>query len=187
MTTTIAEIKETVLPLEQISNRYVMLSDKELNKSLAEGCCVHLPRTGGEWTGEPGDSTWKPNREEVPTDHNKSNPMGKTWDEILDEYGIDGINFIDGEPDFSEVSKGTVEIDDFTEVRFGAGANFDQASEKLAEQRGCSKQEVVDWMKENNYTWHERCDCKTMDKVPREVHSNIPHSGGISKVKNNSL
>lgn len=139
-----------------------------------------LPRTG-EWSGEVGNSEWKPDREDVP---NSANEDGKTWGEILDKHGIDGIPFNDGEPDFSEVSKGTVEIDDFSTKRFGAGGNFDQADQKMAEQRGCTVEEVQKWRAENDYTWHEKQDCKTMQKVPRDVHHNVPHTGGISILKN---
>ena len=135
---------------------------------------------GGHWEGERGNSTWFPDRNEVPKIYN---PDGLTWGQILDKYGIDGIPFKDGEPDFSDISKDDVEIDDFSENRYGKGGNFDQATEKLAEQRGCTKEEVKEWMKENNYTWHEKSDCKTMQKVPSEVHTNIPHEGGISQVK----
>ena len=144
-----------------------------------------LPRTGGEWTGEPGNSEWKPDREVIPGDRNGTNPENKTWGEILDKYGIDSIPFKDGEPDFSEVSRGQVEIDDFTDDR---DANFDQADEKLAEQKGCTPEEVAKWRKENGYTWHECKDCKTMQKVPTEVHGNVPHSGGVAeyKSKNNN-
>jgi len=139
----------------------------------------YLPRKGGEWTGKPGDSTWKPDKEKVPQNP-ITNPDGKTWGEILDKYGIDGIPFKDGEPDFSDVSKGTVEIDDFSDDR---DDNFDAADEKLAEQRGCTKEEVRQWRKDHHYTWHERSDMKTMDKVPTEVHGNVPHEGGISAKK----
>jgi hypothetical protein len=97
-----------------------------------------LPRSDGKWEGNPGDSVWKPERDKIP-ENPKTNPEGKTWGEILDKYGIEGIPFKDGEPDFSEVSKGTVEIDDFSEDR---DDNFDAADEKLAEQRGCTKEEV---------------------------------------------
>lgn len=144
-----------------------------------------LPRSGswegtrGE-TGEKGNSTWKPDCEDVPSHANEDR---NTWGDILDKYGIDGIPFKDGEPDFSEISKGTVEIDDFSTDRFGAGGNFDQADEKLAEQRGCTKEEVQSWRAEHNYTWHEKQDCKTMQKVPREVHHNVAHTGGISILK----
>ena len=178
------EIKETVSTLAELSKGYETLSNRELNKSLGERFMGMIPRNGGEWSGEPGNSTWVPDREVSPSDRNYSNTEGKTWGEILDEYEIDGIPFNDGEPDFSEISKGTVEIDEFSDVRYGAGGNFDQADEKLAQQRGCTKEEVRQWRAENNYTWHERSDCKTMDKVPREVHGNVAHSGGISKMRN---
>lgn len=139
-----------------------------------------LPRSG-EWSGEVGNSDWKPNRDDVP---NSANEDGRTWGEILDKYGIDGVPFKDGEPDFSEISKGTVEIDDFCTKRFGAGGNFNQADQKLAEQRGCTVEEVQKWRAEHDYTWHEKQDCKTMQKVPRDVHHNVPHTGGISILKN---
>ena len=139
-----------------------------------------IPQSGGEWSGEAGNSIWKPNRDIEPGDRNGTNSEHKTWGEILDQYGIDGIPFKDGEPDFSEISKGTVQIDDFSDDR---SSNFDQADEKLAEQRGCTPEEVAKWRKENGYTWHESKDCKTMMKVPTEVHGNIPHSGGVSEYK----
>lgn len=147
-----------------------------------------LPRSGGEWTGEAGDSTWKPDPENTPLEksrnpeHPYSNPDNLSWGELLQKYGIDGIPFHDGEPDFSEVARGTVEIDDFTDDR---DSNFEQADEKMAEQRGCTPEEVEKWRKENNYTWHECKDCKTIQKVPNEIHANIPHSGGVSEYKQN--
>ena len=139
-----------------------------------------LPRNGGEWSGEPGNSEWKPNPNVEPGDRHGTNPEHKTWEQIMDEYDFDSIPFNDGEPDFSEVSKGKVEIDDFSDER---DSNFDQADEKLAEQRRCTPEEVAKWREENKYTWHECKDCKTMQKVPTEVHGNISHSGGISETK----
>lgn len=177
-----SELKTKSSPLAELSKSYDVLPDRILNKSLGESTMGMIPRSGGTWEGEPGNSTWKPDRDVKPKNRNYSNVEGKDWGTILDENGIDGIPFKDGEPDFSEVSKGTVEID-FTNERYGAGGNFDQADEKLAQQRGCTKQEVQQWRIDHNYTWHERGDCKTMDKVPREVHSNVAHSGGISKIK----
>ncbi|MGN0421675.1 MAG: HNH endonuclease [Lachnospiraceae bacterium] len=139
-----------------------------------------LPRNGGEWSGEPGNSEWKPDSETVPGDRNGTNPEDKSWKEIKDQYDFDGISFEDGRPDFSEVSKGEVEIEDFSDNR---RKNFVQADEKLAEQKGCQPSEVRQWRTENKYTWHEEADCKTMLKVPSEVHGNIPHDGGISEMK----
>jgi len=107
----------------------------------------------------------------------KTNPDNQTWGEILDEHGIEGIPFKDGEPDFSETSKGTVEIENFSEDRSN---NFDAADEKLVQERDCTKEDVRQWRKEHGYTWHECGDMKTMDKVPTKVHGNIPHEGGVS-------
>ena len=158
--------------------------DKPIAKELDEVKGCPIEGNGGPWEGERGNSKWFPNRDEIPKNP-LTNPDGLTWGQILDKYGIDGIEFKNGEPDFSPVAKGTVEIDHFTDNRYGKGGNFDQACEKLAEQRGCTKEEVKAWMKENKYTWHERSDCKTMDKVPTEIHGNIRHSGGISEAKAN--
>lgn len=158
--------------------------DKPIAKELDEVKGCPIEGNGGHWEGERGNSKWFPNRDEIPKNP-LTNPDGLTWGQILDKYGIDGIEFKNGEPDFSQVAKGTVEIDHFTDNRYGKGGNFDQACEKLAEQRGCTKEEVKAWMKENKYTWHERSDCKTMDKVPTEIHGNIRHSGGISEAKAN--
>ena len=165
-----------------------LTDEKDIDKPIAKeldvvkGCPIE--GNGGHWEGERGNSKWFPNRDEIPKNP-LTNPDGLTWGQILDKYGIDGIEFKNGEPDFSPVAKGTVEIDHFTDNRYGKGGNFDQACEKLAEQRGCTKEEVKAWMKENKYTWHERSDCKTMDKVPTEIHGNIRHSGGISEAKAN--
>lgn len=139
-----------------------------------------LPRTGGEWSGEAGNSEWIPNDDVEPGDRNGTNRGHKTWAEIKKEYEFNSIPFDEGKPDFSEVTKGEVEIDDFTDDR---DSNFSQADEKLAEQRGCTPEEVEKWRAENKYTWHECKDCKTMKKVPTEVHGNISHSGGISEYK----
>lgn len=143
-----------------------------------------LPKSGGYWEGVEGDSKFVSDDNVIPKDRNHSNPDGLPWAKIKEKFGFDGITFRDGYPDFSPVSKGEVEIDNFTTERYGSGGNFDQAYKKLAEQRGCTPEEVRQWVKENNYTWHEMQDCKTMQKVPQEVHGNITHKGGISILKN---
>ncbi len=157
---------------------------KELDELEAKK--QHLPENGGDWTGERGDSVWNPNRDEIP-----KQPQGNeaTWGEILDRQEIDGIEFKDGEPDFSTVAEGTVEIDDFSDDR---NANYTQADETLAEQwteenkdgKTWTAQDVKEYRKENDLSWHERSDMKTMDLVSQDVHGNISHSGGISAIKN---
>lgn len=175
--------KEGLIELPQ-NDKAIFVNQKDL---ISDGEILIdnvIPSSNGKWSGEKGDSKWYPDGSYIPkekkTDSPYSNPENLTWAEILKKYGIDGIEFKDGEPDFSEVSKGSVEIDDFTDNR---NENFAQADEKLAEQRGCTPEEVREWRKEHNYTWHECGDCKTMQKVPNEVHANVSHSGGISEYK----
>ena len=48
----------------------------------------------------------------------------------MNQYGFESIPINDGELDFSKVSKGEVEIDDFTD---GRNSNFTQADGKPAE------------------------------------------------------
>lgn len=150
-----------------------------------------LPSNNGTWSGDRGESVWIPDENHKPeckTPNCRENPGDLTWEEIMAKYDIDGIPFKDGYPDFSEVAVGEVEIDDFGTDR---QKNFDQADEKLAEQwtkegkdgKEWTAEDVKQWRKENNHTWHECEDCKTMQLVPTEVHNNVPHEGGISKAK----
>lgn len=167
-----AEIKETT--------KIDSITIQKMDVKIRIERCGLLPRKGGEWSGEPGNSDWKPDRDVEPGNRNGTNPEHKTWGEIMNQYGFESIPFNDGEPDFSGVSKGEVEIDDFTDDR---DSNFSQADEKLAEHRGCTPEEVAKWREEHKYTWHECKDCKTMLKVSTEVHGNISHSGGVSEYK----
>lgn len=137
-------------------------------------CC---PIENGEWIGERGESKWCPDKNYIPK---KANPEAKNWSNILDKCDIQGINFKDGEPLFECISKGTIEIKNFSEDR---SDNFDKADIALAKIHGCMPGEVKKWRKEHGYTWHECRDMKTMQKVPSIIHNNISHSGGISQAK----
>ncbi len=159
-------------------NQAKSLDYKELDKPISLPFRnSFLPKTDGEWSGEKGNSTWEPNIDKIPE---KSNPELLSWGEILKKYGTDGIAFNNGEPDFSKISSGTVEIAGFSDNR---DKNFAKADEAEAKIRGWSPEDVEKWRKENHYTWHESKDCKTMDLVPSVIHNNIPHAGGISEIK----
>ena len=107
-----------------------LIAKAEAYESRVSGCPIE--GHNGSWDGFRGNSMWRPDREAVPT---RYNPDGLTWGQILDKYGIEGIEYKDGDPDFSPISKGEVEIDDFTDDR---SSNFAQADEALAKQKGCS-------------------------------------------------
>ena len=179
------------LELQENSERYSISGNKterlrisiEIQEALKQTQCELLPRNGGEWSGEAGDSEWKPTPNEIPK---KNNEERKTWEEILEPYGKEGIEFKDGEPDFTSFAKATVEIDAFSDNR---NEVFIQADEALAKQwteegkdgKEWTAQDVKAYRKEHNLTWHERSDMKTLDLVPQEIHGNISHSGGHSE------
>lgn len=163
------DIAKSVRPAEGL------IEAAEADESKVSGCPIE--GHNGSWDGFRGNAMWRPDRKAIPS---RYNPNGLTWGQILDKYGIEGTEYKDGDPDFSSISKSKVEIDDFTDQR---PLNFLQADESLAKQRGCSPEEVKKWREENGYTWHECRDCKTMQKVPREIHNNMDHSGGVSEYK----
>ena len=144
----------------------------------------HTPRDGvrGHWTGERGNSRFIPN---------ENSEHGKEVSDTLEKYGLEGIEYKDGVPDFSECSEETVEIS-MTEKREN---NFGKADAECAKKwNECAKDGKTDWtandvreyMKDHDLTWHECPDCKTCQMVPRNIHSYYTHSGGIAERKKNS-
>ena len=151
------------------------------------------PKDGerGHWEGERGESKY------VPSDQTDA---GKDAKDKLEEKGMDGIEYKDAEPDFSECAEATVEIDNMTEHRYDyydakgnyTSGNFSQADAKCAEKWNESQrdgrtdwkaEDVRDWRRENNYSWHERCDTRTMDLVSYDIHSFFGHYGGCAECR----
>lgn len=150
----------------------------------------------GHWEGERGYSKFIPN---------ENTEAGMKAKEKLAEYGEDGIIYKKGEPDFSKCSETTVTIDNMTENRDDylntvTGemmlGNFSQASIACAKEwndiardgrTDWTARDVDNWRRENNCTWHERCDMKTMDLISRDIHNTrdpvFLHSGGCSECK----
>jgi|LSQX01.1.fsa_nt_gb hypothetical protein len=155
------------------------------------GCTPHENTDKGSWKGERGESKF------IPSDERED---GKAAKEKLAEKGMDGIKYDKAEPDFSECSEETVQIDNMTENRYDyiddngniQRGNFSQADIKCADQWNTIAKEgktnwvandVRDWRREKGFSWHERCDTKKMDLVPREIHSYFTHSGGVAECK----
>ncbi|PAD71151.1 MULTISPECIES: HNH endonuclease, partial [Paenibacillus] len=121
---------------------------------------------------------------------------------ILDEAGIDGINYKNGVPDFSPVAKAELEIDHMVGGVGSNGtkartANFKQADIKLAEQLNNSPElasqfgltpgkiksgDIADIREELKLTWHELNDGKTIQLVPSEINSKFGHLGGVGEI-----
>lgn len=142
----------------------------------------HVPAgTNARFEGVPGESKCVPNLE---------SEKGQIAAEKLGRYGCDGVEYRDAAPDFSPCAEAIVKIDDMGSGRYGAGENFDQARDKLAEQWNASKRDgrddwkpsdVEKWRQENNLTIHECSDMKTCMFVDRDIHDVFCHSGGVSE------
>jgi hypothetical protein len=160
--------------------------EADSGESMIQRESTLLPRNGGEWGGEPGDSTWHPDAEKIPQN---LNPEQQSWGEIQENHELNGIPFKDGYPEFSKTAESIVKIDDFSLDR---DINFAQADRAGADQWSKAEKggradwkpsEVNAYRKGNNLTWHECEDMKTMELVPSEVHGNVPHQGGIAEFK----
>ena len=147
----------------------------------------------GSFDGERGESIFRPSDE---------TEAGARALAKLEECGLEGIEYKNAEPDFSKCALATVKIDDMTPNRWDyidddgnmQYGNFSQADMKCAELFNTQKKDGrEDWTAsdvqelrqnpDNWYTWHERCDTKTMDLVPYDIHSYCTHSGGVAECK----
>lgn len=124
----------------------------------------------GKWTGERGNSIFISDDIRVKS--------------ILDAYGVNGVEYKNGMPDFSPFAKCELTIDDMTDSR---PHNFAEADKKLAEYlskngKQCTAQDVANWREANGYTWHELNDLRTMQLIPSNINMPIfKHLGGCGE------
>ena len=166
-------------------------SDGYYNSYETRSSNIPVDGIRGQWEGERGESKYIPSNE---------TEEGRAARDKLAEKDMDGVEYRYAEPDFSECAEATVEIDDMTENRFDytdadgneKQGNFSQADAKCAEQWNAIEKDersdwtaadVRDWRRENECSWHERCDTRTMDLVSRDIHGYFGHYGGCAECK----
>lgn len=132
----------------------------------------------GTWDGERGESKFIPNDEKA--------------QETIQKYGKDGVEYANAIPNFSPFAEAEVQIPNMTDDRDGTDGNFDQANEVCSQKwneiqkdgrTDWTPDKVEEWRKENKYSWHECNDMKTCQLVPREIHENCKHLGGVAECK----
>lgn len=145
----------------------------------------------GYYEGVRGESKY------IPSDRNAE---GIAVIKILKKYGVDGIEYRNGEPDFEVCSTAVVKIKGMTEHRDNYPdenglpqlGNFSQADIELAklwnfeEREGHSNwtaRDVLNYRRANGLTWHEKCDTETMVLVKSEINAYFKHSGGCSECR----
>lgn len=131
---------------------------------------------------------------------------------VLKESGVEGIEYRNGVPDFSPVSKGEVKIDYMmggensflknkartsVEDYYGNFAQADHAfadqlnsSPELAKKLGISpsdgssftRTDISAYRRNSGLTWHELNDGETMQLVPTIVNKEFNHLGGVGEI-----
>jgi hypothetical protein len=152
----------------------------------------NIPKSKGKWSGETGNSYWQPDRNIIPERNQYSNPDGKSWSEILDLYKVkNGILFKEGEPVFDELAWEEVVLQ-YEDIGRNELLRLQQnersvlhnlAFDTLAKTKRWSLEQTYKYKEENNLVWHEKSDCKTLLLVPRMIHDNITHYGGVSMLR----
>lgn len=141
----------------------------------------------GKWTGERGESKYIPSTE---------TERGARAAEKLAEYGIDGIEYKDAIPDFSDCAEESVQIE-MTKDRLSSPAdgivgNFEKADTECAKKwnselkdgrNDWKPRDVAYYRETHKMSWHECPDQKTCQLVSQDIHGYFGHSGGVSECK----
>ncbi|PFK01482.1 NAD+--asparagine ADP-ribosyltransferase-like protein [Bacillus cereus] len=129
-------------------------------------------------------------------------PPDPKLQKILDEAGINGIEYKNGVPDFSPVAKAQFEIDYMLGGKGAKGNtardyNFKQANQRLADQLnnspelanqfgmeagGITAKDIEKYRVKNKLTWHELNDGVTIQLVPTEINAKFGHLGGVGEI-----
>ena len=131
------------------------------------GAGTRLPRTNGQWSGTPGNSFWRSNHPDV--------------NRIT---GNQPIEFIDGRPDFSPWSRGSIHFN--PGALDGTDADFDLVYDQLMRTPGLnlgSRNQARNWLSQRGLTPHHFSDTE-IQLIPSDLHGNIPHIGSASDLRN---
>lgn len=157
-------------------------------------CIDHTPKENpilGHYEGTRGESKYLPSNRSA---------EGIVVIGILKQYGLNGIEYRNGEPDFEVCAEAIVKIKGMTVNRYNYTdengltklGNFSQADVELAklwnyEEKGrrsnWTAREVLDYRQANGLTWHEKCDTETMVLVKSEINAYFKHVGGCSECR----
>jgi len=102
---------------------------------------------------------------------------------IMLAMGLKGVRFKNCEPRFSPFTIATVKLKNYLTGRYGSEGTMPEADKILADRLRRPENQVRQWINENQYVWHERRDGRHIDLLSHDIHSNIPHTGGIAANK----
>ncbi|WP_404936331.1 HNH endonuclease [Pseudoalteromonas sp. SR45-5] len=145
-----------------------------LNESLPyttyEERLAQTPINNGSWSGERGESMFI-----------STNP---SVNEVIADYGVEGINYENAYPDFSPVAEVTYTINDIGWESIGTDRTplHNALDRKLAEDMDLPLKDIKKYRKVNSLTWHEKEDMKTIELVPTIINGKFKHVGGFGEV-----
>ncbi len=136
----------------------------------------------GNWEGERGESKYTPD---------VNNEKGARAAEKLSEYGLDGIEYRDGIPDFAECAEESVEIEMTENIHSipdeGIIGNYEKADTECAKKWNemrkdgrddWTPRDIANYRSANKMSWHECSDRKTCQLVHQDIHLFFKHAGG---------
>ena len=132
------------------------------------------PINNGEWSGDRGNSTWKPETEDVA--------------EQLRQHGVDGIDYRDGFPDFSPVSAYEHQLPEelheskdpaqFNDCNNALSNHLENNPEFARNFDDDQLEAIRSGEKPSGFTWHHDVEPGNMQLVPSRIHQNCGHYGG---------
>ena len=137
-----------------------------------------LPKKGGQWTGERGNSNFIPDDYYVFNIKNTQKTI--TGRELKQKYSFSHISYHCGEPDFSQFADkkiGIIRLGSIPNKRSGSSGSYKSAAMSILNIFG-SVSATIQYMKKNELTWHE-CSDGTIIAIPTIINSIFCHSGGI--------
>ncbi len=106
----------------------------------------------------------------------------KAW--MMENYGTQTVHYDHKEPEFRpfmDRTIGEITVDHMSTDRDGKEGTFSYAYKMAMERLNLDSPAAVErYMKENQLTWHECADRRTIIAVPTRINAAFKHSGGIS-------
>lgn len=92
---------------------------------------------------------------------------------LLRKYGLKGVTYHNGVPDFSPFAFTSVEIFNMYGGKNGRNYNFPNADGILGARYGLTEAEMKNVREWLGYTWHECNNMTTMQMIPKEINGTL--------------
>ena len=146
----------------KVLDAHFMSGEKEKEKEQQTNS--RLPRNNGKWEGKPGNGKWFSELKDV-----------------LEVTKGEPIEFKNGFPKFAKWAQASFKFKSLN----GTHEDFDKVYERIKIIKGLnSKSEAKKYLKMKGLTPHHHEDGLTIELIPTKLHSEIPHIGGASILRN---